>query len=305
MHDDPMSATQPVARRRAASELAASASHPYLQVLSGQQAGLVVRLGPYGMTLGRGADCTLVLDEAGISRNHARIVREGDEYWLEDLGSTNGTYVQDQEIQRHALKDGDRLELGESTALKFGRNSLSELELAEKLYDCATRDSLTRALNRGSFLERLQQELAYCKRHARPLCLALLDVDFFKKVNDTYGHPAGDFVLRFLAEQLRRQTRLEDVLGRYGGEEFGLLLRQTQLEAGLEKCEGLRAGIEACRPTYTTESCSQGTLIPFTVSFGLASLRADDTSESFLARADAALYAAKHSGRNCVRSEQS
>lgn len=302
MHDDPMSATQPVARRPSPRSTDPDAQ-AYLQVLSGQQAGLVVRLNSYGLTLGRGGDCTLVLDEAGISRRHARIVCEAEHYWVEDLGSTNGTYVQNQPITRHPLKDGERLELGETTALKFGFSTLEELELAEKLYDCATRDSLTRALNRGSFLERLQQEIAYCQRHGRSLCLAMLDVDHFKKVNDTYGHPAGDFVLRFLGERLRRQIRLEDVLGRYGGEEFGLLLRQSGLESGRQKAEALRADIESCRPVYRPADSEGELVISLTVSCGLASLRSEDGLESLVARADSALYAAKHSGRNCLRCE--
>jgi diguanylate cyclase (GGDEF)-like protein len=298
MQEDSLSTTQPVSRRpRPASP--ASPTVAYVQVLSGQQAGLVVRVTGLGMVLGRGEDCHLILDEPGISRRHARIL-EGpgpEEFWLEDLGSTNGTYANDQEIQRHRLQAGDRIELGETTSLTFGQSSLEEIELAEKLYDCATRDSLTRALNRGSLFERMEQEIAYCKRHNRHLSVLMLDVDFFKQVNDNHGHSVGDFVLRFLAEQLRRQMRLEDVLGRYGGEEFCLLLRQTPPEAARETAERLRQGIESSRPVC------QDIALRITVSIGVSSLRPQDTLDSLLARADGALYQAKASGRNRVEVE--
>jgi two-component system cell cycle response regulator len=292
MHEDP--STQSVARRRSLSQDGSQIA--YLQVLSGQQAGFIVRLDSYGLLMGRASDCQLMLEEPGISRTHARISWEQGDFWLEDLQSTNGTFLNDREVGRHRLCFGDRIELGETTSLKFDQASQDELDLAEKLYDCATRDSLTRALNRGSLVERLQQEIAYCQRHKRQLSLVMLDVDYFKKVNDTFGHPAGDFVLRFLAEQLRRHLRLEDVLGRYGGEEFALLLRQTALPQALETAERLRAAVQACRPQFEEVE------IPFTISLGVAALQSEDTLEALLSRSDAALYEAKRAGRNRVMS---
>jgi len=190
------------------------------------------------------------------------------------------------------------VELGETTSLKFGKSSLEELELAEKLYDCATRDSLTRALNRGSLLERLDQEIAYCSRHGRQLSVLMLDVDHFKKINDTYGHPVGDAVLRFLAEQLRRHMRLEDVLGRYGGEEFCLLLRQSPGPVARETAERLRCFVEQSLLHHPVEG--EALSLKVTISLGVASFQPGDSGESLIQRADAALYQAKAAGRNRV-----
>ena len=291
MHQDEMPSTQLIARQRRTQK--PDGQLAYLQVLTGKRAGFVQRLDDYGLVIGRGEDCQLVLDEPGVSRRHARLVVQGQEFWLEDLDSTNGTFVSDERTQRFRLSDGDRFELG-TTAIKFGHNSPEELALAEKLYDSATRDGLTRTLNRASFFDRLEQELSYCKRQeGRQLSLLMLDVDHFKKINDAHGHPAGDKVLCYLADMLRRQLRLEDVVGRYGGEEFGIMLRQIPLAQAQSIAERLRVTLE----TATVETPEP---IGVTMSLGLTGFRLEDTVQSLIARADAALYRAKNSGRNRV-----
>lgn len=291
MHQDEMPSTQLIPRQRRAPQ--PDGQLAYLQVLTGKRAGYVHRLDDYGLVMGRGEDCQLILDEPGVSRRHAQLLVKGEEHWLEDLGSTNGTFVNDEAIKRFQLSDGDRFELG-TTAVKFGRNSPEELALAEKLYDSATRDGLTRALNRASFFDRLEQELSYCRRQeGRHLSLLMLDVDHFKKINDGHGHPAGDQVLCFLADLLRRQLRLEDVVGRYGGEEFAVMLRQIPLAQAEVIAERLRGALEGS----TVEVPEP---LKVTMSLGLTAFRPEDTVSQLVARADAALYRAKNSGRNRV-----
>lgn len=265
-----------------------------LQILSGSKAGQVIPLTGQELLIGRGSECSLILDEPGVSRAHARIVPENEEFQLEDLGSTNGVVVGGQRVSRHCLQPGDILRLG-SALLKFDRPTRAELELAQKIYEGATRDALTGALNRRSFFELLEREFSSARRQRAPLSLAMVDVDHFKSVNDTYGHPAGDAVLQQLAERLRENLRIEDAMGRYGGEEFALLLRHTGLDGALLVAERIRLKV-----AETPFSLADRNL-PVTVSIGVATWTAGE-QEHLLRLADEALYEAKESGRNCVRS---
>ena len=158
-------------------------------------------------------------------------------------------------------------------------------------------DELTGLLNRRHFFERAEQELARAKRYKRPLSAILLDVDHFKRVNDNHGHAVGDEVLRVVARRCRETVRSVDILGRYGGEEFVILVPDTS-EAGTGEvlAERLRACI-AQEPI-----ASSGEAIAVTISLGVAGLRPDtDDLAKLLDRADTALYAAKEAGRNCVK----
>lgn len=156
------------------------------------------------------------------------------------------------------------------------------------------RDSLTGLLNHTSFKERLRAEVARARRQARPLCVALIDIDHFKKVNDTYGHPAGDRVIKNLARLLKQRLRGADVIGRYGGEEFALALPDTALDAARITLDNIRARFEAI------EHLAGERGFHVTLSAGLAACQADSDGEQLIQHADEALYAAKHGGRNRV-----
>ena len=178
----------------------------------------------------------------------------------------------------------------------FASLVVDELELRR----IAERDHLTHALTRRGFLEQMKKEIARCHRHNRESVLVLMDIDHFKAVNDGFGHPAGDEVLKAVSAACIQNLRENDVFGRLGGEEFGILLTETDTVGGLEAAEKLRKAIE-----QLTVDVAGG--IRVTSSFGLASLAAGDTEpEAWIAEADRALYAAKRAGRNrCVVADAS
>lgn len=172
------------------------------------------------------------------------------------------------------------------------------LELRRRLreaHDRALRDALTGLYNRLAFDERIALECERWARYGRPSVLSVWDVDFFKRINDTYGHSAGDKVLRILAKLLSESTRKSDFLARIGGEEFILLLPETDIQTAFEVADKLRALVASSRFQY------RGQPVPVTMSCGLAEFIPNDTPEEVYRRADAALYEAKGSGRNCCK----
>jgi len=155
-------------------------------------------------------------------------------------------------------------------------------------------DPLTGLPNRAAWSERLEQEMAQWQQHGNTLLIAMLDLDHFKRINDNYGHLAGDKVLKIIAGELRKRLRAGDFIARFGGEEFVLLVPDTSVTAGLKLAENLRAAIEACPFHF------KGERVTITVSVGLSAFRAGERSDHALKRADEALYRAKNAGRNRV-----
>ena len=158
-------------------------------------------------------------------------------------------------------------------------------------------DPLTGLPNRAAWGERLQYEVEQWQINGKHLLLAMLDLDHFKRINDGYGHLAGDKVLKIIAAQLRKHLRPVDFIARFGGEEFVLLMPDTQLATGLQLLEKLRAAIEACPFHF------KGEPVTITLSIGVSAFTAGDRSDHVLKRADEALYRAKHHGRNCVEAQ--
>ena len=201
-----------------------------------------------------------------MSRRHARIVLEGDAYWLEDLGSTNGGLRERGEAEPDETFDGDGFQVGTKVLFKFAYQDELEEQYQRQLYEQATRDALTGVHNKKYFVDHLKKEFAYAFRHHEPLSLILFDIDFFKKVNDTHGHLAGDYVLKELASTIQETLRQEDLFARYGGEEFAVVLKNTDENHALLIAERLRALIEAHAFQF------DGTQMPITISMGTATL---------------------------------
>jgi two-component system cell cycle response regulator len=247
------------------------------------------------LRLGRHPTSSLVLDDEGISRSHARILRRGNAYVIEDLKSSNGTYVNGTRIETMEIADGAMIQLGPRVKFRFSVVDTHQERILRQLYESSVRDVLTGLFNRAYFLERLAGELAYANRHGTETSLLLLDIDHFKKINDAFGHPAGDAVLRTLAATVRKVLRVEDIFARYGGEEFIVLLRGIAIEGAARAAERLRRAILGSPTEY------EGRIIDCTVSVGCAALSCSArTAESLIATADRRLYAAKHQGRNRV-----
>ncbi|MGH7298064.1 MAG: GGDEF domain-containing protein [Polyangiaceae bacterium] len=268
---------------------------PWLVVVSGSDSiGKMYRL-KHGITIGRSPQCDVRLDEDGVSRRHARIeqTQEGA-VEVVDLGSSNGTFVNGASVSRAALRDGDKIQIGPTTILKFSYQDDLDEALQRNLYESATRDPLTQAANRRSFDDALARELAFAGRHGRALSVVVFDVDHFKRVNDSHGHPAGDHVLRRLAQIVSANIRGEDLFARVGGEEFALLLRDIDGEGARQCAERLRSAVESAAFEQ------DGALIPVTISAGVATRVVGSTPEAIVKEADGRLYEAKQAGRNRV-----
>jgi diguanylate cyclase (GGDEF)-like protein len=258
-------------------------------------AGQVTPASGAGIRIGRHPTSTLVVDDEGISRSHARIFRKGETYFIEDLKSSNGTYVNGARIESVELADGSTIQLGPRVRFRFSIVDEHQERILRQLYESSVRDALTGLFNRAYFLERLAGELAYANRHGTEASLLLIDVDYFKNINDSFGHPGGDAVLRALAGTVRKVLRVEDIFARYGGEEFIVLLRGIAIDGAARAAERLRRAILGSPTEY------EGKLIQCTVSVGCASLAcAERTAQALIATADRRLYAAKHRGRDQV-----
>lgn len=284
-----------------APELAGGSALLCLMVLSGPDKGASHKLSREPMVLGRSTlQADLAFNGPGVSRAHARVeVGPENTVTLVDLNSTNGLFVNGERVTEATLRPGDSVGLGPEVVLRLDLQDEASHEVLRELYQGATSDELTGILNRRSFLKRLHEEHAALKRHGWEACIALIDADHFKKVNDTHGHPAGDAVLVELARRLAAGVRTEDVVGRYGGEEFILLIRQSGLEGATRMLERIRSDVEGRAFRVPT---SEGELaIPVTVSVGVAELAPDREPDSSIAAADQALYRAKAEGRNRVR----
>jgi two-component system cell cycle response regulator len=265
--------------------------------MTGLEAGRVCGLEGADVTFGRAPSCTHAFDEASLSRVHARVVRDGDAYVILDAQSRNGVFVNDERALRASLSDGDRVRLGSAVTLRFQRVDAEEEKALVGVYEASVKDGLTGAWNRKYLDERLRGELAYAVRHRVPLSVVLVDIDHFKKVNDTYGHLVGDEVLKATAATMRGAIRTEDLLARYGGEEFVVVARGVDLKSGVQLAERLR--ITAERKTVS----AGGHSISRTVSAGVASVEccgAEPRVEQLLGIADERLYRAKEAGRNRV-----
>jgi len=274
-------------------------NRPILTLLTGVDAGQIFAIDRAQAVVGRAREAWVRLDSVGISRKHARITRGPvGELTIEDLGSTNGVYVNGERVESATLRPGDQVQIGSDAILRFSMVDGAQEELARKLYESSTRDALTGAYNRKYFSGRLDSEVAYAERHKVRLALLIFDLDHFKKVNDTYGHTAGDAVLRCVGTAVDRLLRTEDVFARYGGEEFAILVRAIAPENVRRLAERVRKTVADVKISWDTSA------IQVTVSIGAAFLdECAGGGPDLVAMADARLYRAKHAGRNCVVSE--
>jgi len=245
--------------------------------------------------VGRGAESQIVLEGDSVSRRHAHFERRAGAWYVVDDGSTNGTYVNEEQIAREQLLvNGDRIKVGPSI-LKFLSGADAEAKYHEEIYRMTIVDGLTQIHNKRALFEALEKELMRARRYDRDLSLLMFDIDFFKRINDQYGHLAGDHVLRELARIVQERIRREEVFARYGGEEFVILLPETPLPGAAALAESLRARVANHSFVF------QGERIPVTVSIGTALLGENDkVAADLIQRADEKLYEAKRGGRNRV-----
>lgn len=270
---------------------------PCVTVLTGTHAGKLFKLKTGHAVIGRAPNAEIHVEDDGISRAHCRVRSEGKQVWVEDMGSRNGTFVNGARLQApHELVEGDKIQVGRGTVLRFGFHDDLDQSFHESLLSSALRDGLTKLFNKRYFLDRLDSELKFAQRHGTALSLLMLDLDHFKRVNDTLGHLAGDTVLTAIATALSRAVRNEDVVARFGGEEFAIVLRAIAVDRAAGMAERLRKMVEGIPVEHDNKR------IKVTVSIGVAGYPALDVKapEELVEAADKALYRAKRAGRNRV-----
>ena len=267
----------------------------YLIVLAGSCVGEMHKLDKE-LVIGRGRGADIRLIDDGVSRLHAKISLTSKGLVVEDLESRNGTFCNGDRVDARPLKDGDKIQVGRTTILKFTYHDNFDDSFQRQMYDSALRDGLTKVFNKRYFDDRLNSEFRFAHRHEVPLNLLLLDLDHFKKVNDQHGHLAGDHVLQVFATAIQESVRNEDVFARYGGEEFAVITRVIGREEAKAFGERLRSLVEGLEIDHG------GVRIPITMSVGVAGLPENkvDSPLDLVAAADRALYWAKAKGRNCV-----
>ncbi len=269
-----------------------------LVVIYGLDLGKKFNLEAPAIIIGRSSKSDIQVDQESVSRNHAKIINTGKTIILRDLGSTNGTYVNDELIDEYVLRDGDFIKIGR-TIFKFLSGNNIENAYHEEIYRLTTIDGLTQIYNKRYFLETLERELSRAHRYRRELSLIMFDIDHFKKVNDTYGHLAGDYVLKQLASVIKARIRREDIMARYGGEEFAIILPEIDSFNSVQFADKIRKLIE--KTTFKFEE----TKIPVTISVGVSSVGPGSNADlhnpvEFIKTADENLYQAKAAGRNQV-----
>ena len=188
---------------------------PRLVIVEGATLGRIIELGRNPITIGRDPRNTLCLDESGVSRTHAVVKHQSKGVTVKDVGSKNGTFVNREPIEEYVLHDGDMIQLG-NTTLKFLSQDSPEQSYYEHLHQASVEDPVTEIPNRRYFEEFVHREIARTRRYDRPLGLLMIDLDHFKRVNDTYGHVCGDAILRDFAQVVSSRLRKSEFLASMG-----------------------------------------------------------------------------------------
>jgi two-component system cell cycle response regulator len=269
-------------------------------ILGGLDVGSLLNLDKSVIVIGRDADCDLVLRDYDISRRHVEIEQKGSKTLvIKDLGSTNGMFIGGELAKEGVLKEGDKVLLGRQTVLKFVLMDDLEETCQKQIFESSTRDALTGIFNRKYFGQKIVSDISFANRHQVPLSLLMLDIDHFKKINDTYGHNTGDHVLVQVAQIIAGTLRDDDMVARYGGEEFVVIAQGVGFDGGKILGERIRKRIEEefSKPEKTARARLQ-----VTISVGVASVLAgaDANENLMISTADQNLYHAKEKGRNRV-----
>ncbi len=264
--------------------------------------GALYSFTPKTITIGRSTLADLRLNDHAISKKHCSIrVEESSSshpFLIEDLGSTNGTRLNGIRLTAvKSLNSGDRIELGD-TILRFNTQNDLDSEYQSHLLKLATTDPLTSMLNKASLQKELDRLLQYAHRYERPLSILMLDIDHFKSINDNHGHLVGDQILQQTAQQIRTCLRQHDIAGRFGGEEFTILLPETLLQGAMVLAERIRECISS-HLFHVNDLIHR-----ITVSIGVADRDSPSmTVSELLELADHELYRAKNNGRNQTASQ--
>jgi|GEM_PF-285490 len=242
-------------------------------------------------------EVNVAVNDLKVSKVHCEIsainTDDLEQIVIKDLSSTNGTYVNGELIRQRILTSGDKISIGE-TILRFSYNDEVEEEYHSRLFTFAATDALTGLYNRRYILNELENQYKIAKRNERTFSLVIIDIDDFKRVNDTFGHPAGDEFLKKFAFVIHHCLREQDIPGRVGGEEFLVILPETNIDGAFRLANRIRERIQK------TELMYRGSPIKTTISAGVSQHEFNIDSQTLFQLADHALYKAKESGKNMV-----
>ncbi len=259
---------------------------------SGSQVGKRFILDESEMIVGRHDEAHIQVKDISVSRRHARVVQKGAGWELEDLESANGTYVHEKRVNRDLLKHGDMIRFG-SVVFKYFADGSSEGAFVDNIYRKATIDATTQVFNKQYLFDELESHFKVARSYGRPLCLIIFDLDFFKKVNDVHGHNAGDYILKECSQLAKGLVRKNDVLGRFGGEEFVIVLPDTEVKAAFELAERIRQKLAKYVFNFEGKALKQ------TISIGISQYESGmESTKELLEKADKKLYESKKTGRN-------
>ena len=272
----------------------------FMLVVSGGIPGTMVPLSEEGTRLGRSADNSFQINDITVSREHAFVMVDNlGSVHIRDEGSTNGTYLNGKRIKPQRLvevADGDRVQLGTTVVLKLVRLDPKDEQFQREMFERTVRDTLTGLYNRAYLLNQIGVLAERSASQGIGLAVLMLDIDYFKQINDQHGHLVGDGVLRQVAAILRESTRAEDLVARFGGEEFVVVLPVSVPDLATERAERIRSNLAERRLV------APGVEIRVTASIGLAFAGPESARNAMalITTADEALYQAKADGRNRV-----
>lgn len=280
---------------------------PALVFLRGELLAIPIPLERNEVTLGRALEADIRVNDSRASRLHARITTERDEatgetrYRLNDLKSTNGTLLNGKAIDQEFLQDGDKFEVGDHL-IRFEMLDEIDREFQQQIHRLLVHDELTGLLTSKSFFSEMRREAARAEAESMPFCVLMMDIDYFKEVNDTYGHLVGSETLEEVGAVIKSSLRAGDVGARFGGEEFAAFLLDADYPQGLVAAERVRSAIEKHEfPAVRRGSSEEPRTHRMTISVGVAAFPEDAHDPIQLVEmADSALYRAKRSGRNRV-----
>ncbi len=249
-------------------------------------------------SIGRISDINdIAIDDRTVADKHAIIIQKSEKFYIKDNDSPNGTYINDRKITDETLLSSqDKIKVG-NTILKFLQGDIESLFL-DNLREKINIDKLTSAYNKQFFEEEMKKQFSLTKRYSKHLSLILIDIDDFKMINDTHGHPGGDYVLSQLGTIVIERIRNTDIFARVGGEEFAILCPETNLQ------NSLWLATELCNIIKEYSFNFENKKIPVTLSVGLCEYNESFSSNAEMyAKCDSLLYKAKNSGKNRVCSE--
>src|SRR5438876_7344307 len=280
---------------------------PALVFLRGELLAVPIPLDREEVTLGRALEADVRVSDSRASRLHARVTTEPGEqtaqtrYRLTDLDSTNGTILNGTPIDDAFLQDGDKFEIGDQL-IRFEMLDEIDREFQQQIHRLLVHDDLTGLLTSKSFFSELRREAARAEAESMPFCVLMSDLDYFKEVNDTFGHLVGSETLEDIGVVIKRALRAGDVAARFAGEEFAAFLLDADYAQGMIAAERVRSAIEKHEfPAVRRNGAEALRTHHITISIGVASYPEDARDPIQLVEvADSALYRAKRNGRNQV-----